>query len=94
MYSIRMPCHVYSVCVPPFNQNAAVDRGHMFISAMHYAHHLLKCLCCQGEDATGAAAEPQESRGLANGSGIVPRFHGRQHGQAGLGRQDRDPARA
>ena len=78
-----MPCHVYSVFVPPFNQNAAVDRGHMFISAMHYTHQLLKCLCCLGEDAAGAAAEPQKGRsvvavasGLAKGRGRRARHCG------------------
>ena len=94
-----MPCHVYSVFVPPFNQNAAVDRGHMFISAMHHTHQLLKCLCCLGEDAAGAAAaaQPQKDRSvlavasrLVHGSGL--RCHGqRLYGPAGLRRQEGDP---
>ena len=69
----------------------------MFISAMHHTHQLLKCLCCLGEDAAGAAAEPQKGRsvlavasGLANGRG--PRCHGRRlYGPAGLRRQEGDP---
>ena len=52
---------------------------------MLYTLQLLKCLCRQGEDAAAAAAaEPQEGRGLAIGSGTVSRSHGREHGQAGL----------